>query len=180
MRHYCAEALIYGDKTQPAHQPFDKILVILNPLADKRSAAETVCIGNLNISKLFSINLQLIAIFCAVWKILHANFEPGWFEHRYCENGFGRPCSPIYRRVGHITIRDFMCRRRWNVIGNCNRLLKWFKNRLTMKIIAQKQCSTIFNIYFRRYLQTIAEKRDASGDWRFAGRSWKYICRKMV
>lgn len=43
MRHYCAEASIYGDKTQPAHQPFPKVIVILNPVADKKSAADTVC-----------------------------------------------------------------------------------------------------------------------------------------
>lgn len=44
MRHYCAEASIYGDKTQPAQKPFEKIIVILNPFADKKSATDTVCI----------------------------------------------------------------------------------------------------------------------------------------
>lgn len=44
MRHYCAESLIYGEKTQPAHQQFPKVLVILNPVADKKSAVDTVCI----------------------------------------------------------------------------------------------------------------------------------------
>ncbi|XP_031640699.1 acylglycerol kinase, mitochondrial [Contarinia nasturtii] len=41
MRHYCAEASIYGDKTQAALQPFAKIIVILNPVADKKSATDT-------------------------------------------------------------------------------------------------------------------------------------------
>lgn len=44
MRHYCAEAVIYGDKSQPAQQPFGKVIVILNPIADRKSATETVCI----------------------------------------------------------------------------------------------------------------------------------------
>lgn len=43
MRHYCAEASIFGDRTQPAAQPFQKIIVILNPVADRKSAADTVC-----------------------------------------------------------------------------------------------------------------------------------------
>lgn len=43
MRHYCAEASIYGDRTQPANQPFPKVIVILNPVADRKSAADTVC-----------------------------------------------------------------------------------------------------------------------------------------
>lgn len=42
MRDYCADASIYGDKTQPAHQPFPKIIVILNPVADKKSSSDTV------------------------------------------------------------------------------------------------------------------------------------------
>lgn len=42
MRDYCGDALIYGDKTQPAHQPFPKIIVILNPVADKKSSSDTV------------------------------------------------------------------------------------------------------------------------------------------
>lgn len=50
MRHYCAEASIHGDKTQPAHQPFPKIIVILNPVADKKSAADTVCIQIIQIN----------------------------------------------------------------------------------------------------------------------------------
>lgn len=43
MRDYCGEALIHGNKTQPAHQPFPKVIVILNPVADKKSASDTVC-----------------------------------------------------------------------------------------------------------------------------------------
>lgn len=43
MRDYCAEAIVYGDKSQPAHEPFPKAIVILNPLADKKSASDTVC-----------------------------------------------------------------------------------------------------------------------------------------
>lgn len=46
MRHYCAEASIYGDKTQPAIQSFPKIIVILNPVADRKSAVDTVCFEN--------------------------------------------------------------------------------------------------------------------------------------
>lgn len=42
MRDYCAEAIIYGDKIQPAHEAFPKIIVILNPVADKKSAGDTV------------------------------------------------------------------------------------------------------------------------------------------
>lgn len=42
MRQYCAEATVYGDQTIPSNQRFGKILVILNPVADKRSSAETV------------------------------------------------------------------------------------------------------------------------------------------
>ncbi|XP_055313373.1 acylglycerol kinase, mitochondrial [Sitodiplosis mosellana] len=41
MRNYCAEASIYGDRTQPANQPFPKVIVILNPVADRKSAADT-------------------------------------------------------------------------------------------------------------------------------------------
>lgn len=44
MRDYCAEAIIYGDKIQPAHLPFPKIIVILNPVADKKSASDTVSV----------------------------------------------------------------------------------------------------------------------------------------
>lgn len=47
MRHHCAEAVIYGDKSQPAHLPFGKVIVILNPIADKKSATDTVGIFNL-------------------------------------------------------------------------------------------------------------------------------------
>lgn len=43
MRHYCAEASIYGDRTQPANQPFPQVIVIFNPVADRKSAADTVC-----------------------------------------------------------------------------------------------------------------------------------------
>lgn len=42
MRHYCAEASIYGNATQPATARLGKILVILNPIADKRSSSDTV------------------------------------------------------------------------------------------------------------------------------------------
>lgn len=42
MRHYCAEASIYGNVTHPATQQFGKVLVILNPTADKKSSADTV------------------------------------------------------------------------------------------------------------------------------------------
>lgn len=42
MREYCAEAATYGDVTQPANKRFEKVLVILNPMADKRSSTETV------------------------------------------------------------------------------------------------------------------------------------------
>lgn len=42
MRHYCAEALLYGEKIQPANQPFPNVIVILNPVADKKSSADTV------------------------------------------------------------------------------------------------------------------------------------------
>lgn len=46
MRHYCAEASLYGDETHPTHQPFPNIVVIVNPVADKKSAADTVCFWN--------------------------------------------------------------------------------------------------------------------------------------
>lgn len=51
MTKYCQEAAQYGDLTQPAGQPFNKVLVLLNPTADKRSAAKTVSIilNNCNI-----------------------------------------------------------------------------------------------------------------------------------
>lgn len=42
MREYCAEASNYGNVTHPASQRFAKILVILNPMANKRSSTETV------------------------------------------------------------------------------------------------------------------------------------------
>lgn len=54
MRQYCADASIYGDKTQPAQQPFPKIIVILNPVADRKSAADTVCyLSNIEIMHIF-------------------------------------------------------------------------------------------------------------------------------
>lgn len=42
MSRYCQEAGQYGDMTHPAGKPFSKVLVLLNPVADKRSAAKTV------------------------------------------------------------------------------------------------------------------------------------------
>lgn len=42
MRCYCEEAAQYGDVTQDALVPPKRILVILNPTANKRSAEETV------------------------------------------------------------------------------------------------------------------------------------------
>lgn len=42
MRQYCADAVVYGDQSYSANQRFGKILVILNPFADKRSSADTV------------------------------------------------------------------------------------------------------------------------------------------
>lgn len=42
MREYCAEASKYGDITQPASKQFGKVLVVLNPMADKRSSTKLV------------------------------------------------------------------------------------------------------------------------------------------
>lgn len=42
MTRYCQEAAQYGDQIQPASKPFSKVLVVLNPVADKRSAAKAV------------------------------------------------------------------------------------------------------------------------------------------
>lgn len=42
MRRYCEDASRYGDISQAALQPFSNVLVILNPIADKKSAVSTV------------------------------------------------------------------------------------------------------------------------------------------
>lgn len=43
MTKYCQEAVQYGEVPHPASKPFNKVLVILNPVADKRAGAKTVC-----------------------------------------------------------------------------------------------------------------------------------------
>lgn len=42
MTKYCQEAKQYGELPHPAQKAFSKVLVILNPVADKRSAAGSV------------------------------------------------------------------------------------------------------------------------------------------
>lgn len=42
MRKYCEEAMSYGDVGEPVTAKQKKVLVILNPVADKKSAAESV------------------------------------------------------------------------------------------------------------------------------------------
>lgn len=42
MRACCEEASSYGERTHAAHQQLDNVLVLLNPVADKRSSPETV------------------------------------------------------------------------------------------------------------------------------------------
>lgn len=63
MRHYCAEASIYGDRTQPANQPFPKVIVILNPVADRKSAADTVCIIEIPLIQSKLIKSECFALF---------------------------------------------------------------------------------------------------------------------
>lgn len=43
MRKYCEEAASYGDVGEPVTAKPKKVLVILNPVADKKSASESVC-----------------------------------------------------------------------------------------------------------------------------------------
>ncbi len=42
MRKYCDEAMTYGNVGEPVTAKQKKVLVILNPVADKKSAAESV------------------------------------------------------------------------------------------------------------------------------------------
>lgn len=42
MRNYCSEATQYGNVTEPTSAKLNKVLVILNPMANKRSALKTV------------------------------------------------------------------------------------------------------------------------------------------
>lgn len=42
MRQYCTEASKYGDAPQPMYTRFKTILVIVNPMANKRSGLENV------------------------------------------------------------------------------------------------------------------------------------------
>lgn len=43
MRKYCEEAMAYGDVAEPVTAKQKKVLVILNPVANKKSASESVC-----------------------------------------------------------------------------------------------------------------------------------------
>lgn len=42
MRKYCAEATKFGNAPQPMYTRFKTVLVIVNPMADKRSGLEKV------------------------------------------------------------------------------------------------------------------------------------------
>lgn len=42
MRKYCQEAMAYGDVGEPVTAKQKKVLVILNPVADKKSAVDSV------------------------------------------------------------------------------------------------------------------------------------------
>lgn len=44
MRKYCDEAMKYGDVAEPVMAKQKKVLVILNPVADRKSASESVCV----------------------------------------------------------------------------------------------------------------------------------------
>lgn len=48
MRKYCEEAVSYGDIPQPVTAKQKKVLVILNPVADKKSASDSVCCNHFN------------------------------------------------------------------------------------------------------------------------------------
>lgn len=44
MRTYCEEAEAFGKATEPSAAPLKKVLVILNPTANRRSAQKSVCV----------------------------------------------------------------------------------------------------------------------------------------
>lgn len=51
MRKYCEEAVAYGNVPEPVTAKQKKILVILNPVANKKSATESVCFDMTNFTK---------------------------------------------------------------------------------------------------------------------------------
>lgn len=83
MRHYCAEASIYGDRTQPANQPFPKVTVILNPVADRKSAVDTVCILKYCLCEANWLNLNV-----------------SLFSHVVISKQFEQYCAPILNLGG--------------------------------------------------------------------------------
>lgn len=63
MRKYCEEAVSYGDTPQPVTAKQKTVLVILNPVADKKSASESVCFSHLNTPEPCTHDTQLLSTF---------------------------------------------------------------------------------------------------------------------
>lgn len=66
MIRYCQEAKQYGEVPHSAQKPFNKVLVLLNPAADKRSAAATVSFNYVS-----KFNKNLISVY-----LIHFSLNP--------------------------------------------------------------------------------------------------------
>lgn len=96
MKSYCLEAAQYGEIPQPAQQRFKKVLVILNPVADKRSGAKTVCPHTIVI--IFRL------VYFVLYTLLHERNRYGGAERNHYSMfyvfQFDEYCAPILHLAG--------------------------------------------------------------------------------
>lgn len=70
MRRYCDEAMKYGDVPEPVTTKQKNVLVILNPVADKKSASESVCFS----ANKVTLNSPVLLL-CHLVKLKLSNFS---------------------------------------------------------------------------------------------------------